>query len=211
MVKHVWFDLSDTLAVLRPDGAALHQQLLHETYAAAVDRTLDDDLIEEFQAQRAKHHSNSGLFHALGHPTTFWADRVATLDARQLYQPRPHVNVALQRIKTVVPISLFTNIRPDRILAAIGIERWWFTHILDATTIAHPKPALDGFREMVRLSQLPPTEIMYVGDSVEKDIRPAKSVGLVTCIVGSRSPEADYSFTSVADIDTLFSFIPNDH
>lgn len=56
-----------------------------------------------------------------------------------------------------------------------------------------------------RLIQQPAGEILYVGDHVGKDIRPAKAVGLQTGLMWSQSNEADYSFDRFEDVLALFT------
>ena len=66
------------------------------------------------------------------------------------------------------------------------------------------KPALDGFHAMVERSRLSAGQLLYVGDRIDADIKPAKQVGIQTCLVWSESPEADYSFKHFEDLLTIF-------
>jgi FMN phosphatase YigB (HAD superfamily) len=70
--------------------------------------------------------------------------------------------------------------------------------------IKEPKPALEGFYKMIGLTREPAENILYIGDSLEKDIRPAKQVGLKTGLIWSQSNEADYSFKKFDDVLSLF-------
>jgi HAD superfamily hydrolase (TIGR01549 family) len=106
----------------------------------------------------------------------------------------------LQWLRTQLPISIFSNIELANVLPLFGIDPAWFTHILSAGMVAAPKPALAGFQKMVELSQIEPPEILYIGDDVAKDVRPAKTVGIQTGLLWSQSPEADYSFTDFQSI-----------
>ena len=62
------------------------------------------------------------------------------------------------------------------------------------------KPALDGFYKMVETSNLPPEQNLYVGDRVEVDIKPAKRIGMKTCLIYSQSDEADYSVNTFQEL-----------
>lgn len=55
-----------------------------------------------------------------------------------------------------------------------------------------PKPDLAGFRKMVELSGADAGDVLYVGDKVNKDVLPAKQVGMQTCLLWAESPEADF-------------------
>ena len=85
-------------------------------------------------------------------------------------------------------------------LPSLGIDVSFFTHIISSGMFKKPKPALDGFYKLVELSKLPAKEILYIGDSVGKDILPAKQVGIKTGLMWKQSDEADYSFGSFKDI-----------
>lgn len=53
---------------------------------------------------------------------------------------------------------------------------------------------------MIKKSALPPDEILYVGDRVDVDIKPAKQLGIKTGLVYGKSELADYSFEHFEDI-----------
>ena len=85
-------------------------------------------------------------------------------------------------------------------MPALGIKLSWFVHILSASMLKEPKPALEGFYKMIELTGLPADEILYIGDHVEKDVRPAKRVGMRAGIVWKTSDEADFSFKTFDEI-----------
>jgi HAD superfamily hydrolase (TIGR01549 family) len=112
----------------------------------------------------------------------------------------------LERLKDIVPISLFSNIKSDEIIRTLNlikVDRDWFTYIINSDNIANRKPHPEGFYKIIEVSKLPASKILYVGDRVNVDILPAKSVGLKTCLVWGKSAEADYSFENFADILTI--------
>ena len=106
----------------------------------------------------------------------------------------------LEQMSKIIPISIFSNIKLNKVLPALGIDHKWFAYILSASMIKNPKPALDGFYKVIELSGLPPEEILYVGDDIGKDVIPAKTVGIKTGVVFEELPEADYSFKDFKDI-----------
>ena len=75
-----------------------------------------------------------------------------------------------------------------------------YTHLIRSGMFKKPKPALDGFYKLVELSELPANKILCIGDSVGKDIVPAKQVGITTGLMWEQPYEADYSFGSFKDI-----------
>ncbi len=147
-----------------------------------------------------------------------WFDLEGTLAIRtdQFHSQREYdqalesIPQTLQKLRERVPISLFTNLlrsELDSTLARIGLEKSWFTFALMGDDVKERKPALDGFYEMIRKSQLPAEEILYVGDRVNVDLLPAKSLGIQSCLVWGKSDEADYSMES---FEELLNLLEND-
>ena len=198
-IHHVWFDFSETIA--RPKKER-HNRLRYETYAEVVGRPVSAELAAEYErAYQQNERSSAAVFRALGKPAHFWSERVNALDPRELFElidaDAPNV---IRAISKRVPVSLFSNVTLDAILPELGISIAWFTHILNAQMLSEPKPALEGYHRMAELSGIAPREILYIGDDVGKDVRPAKSVGIRTGLLWKRSREADYCFKNFRSI-----------
>ena len=198
MIKHIWFDFSDTLVKL---DQQMHDQLRYSSYAEVVKKPLDENLIEEYQEMLKKHVSNSGVFRALGLSASYWPERVNSVEPSLLYSlADKNIPAVLSKLQSIVPISLFTNINPEKILSAVGLNIKLFCHVIQAGMVKEPKPALEGFYKILELTKEVPENILYVGDSIGKDVKPAKAVGMKTCLIWSESPEADYSITKFEDL-----------
>ncbi|MEK7561690.1 MAG: HAD family hydrolase [Patescibacteria group bacterium] len=198
-IKHIWFDFSETIARINTEE---HDRLKYATYAEVTGEAVDEKLKNEFDEQYKLHnHSISDIFYSLGKPAGWWSQRIATIPPEKLFVLAENdIPEVLQKIRQVVLISIFSNINLGKVLPAVGIDLKWFTHILSSEMIKRPKPALDGFNKIVELSQLKPSEILYVGDNVFKDVMPAKKVGLQSGLLWNESDEADYNFRSFRDI-----------
>lgn len=197
-IQHVWFDFSDTLA-RTSDG---HRALLYKSFADAVGEPVSAALIEKFKQFHSTYNSNSAVFTVgLGLRPGYWADCVQSADPATLYTlADPQIPQVLEQLRAFVPVSLFSNMRMERLLPAIGLKKEWFTHCLSGSEFKKPKPALDGFYKMIELSNLPSEKILFIGDSVEKEILPAKKVGMMTGIVWSTAAAADFSFKDFEEI-----------
>lgn len=203
MIKEVWFDTSGTL--YREDAefeaaqsAYVYKELSVVTGDADLDKmkVLHETLYEQ-------HGSNSSVFQALGMPADYWQKKFEEFDTNALLKPDKGIIETLKALKDVVPISVFTNLRGAKLedmLNHLEIPLDFFTHVLSAVDVGSPKPDPAGFRRMVELSGAAAGETLYVGDKVGKDIRPAKQVGMMTCLIWSQSPEADYSVASFPEI-----------
>ena len=202
MIKHVWFDFSETIAALKKEA---HDQLRYNTYAAIVNKSVTPDLIREYEELYEKYnHSNSAIFHSLGLSARHWSDQVNSIPPEELYSlAAENIPAILKKLKSIIPISLFSNIKLGSVLPALGIQPAWFTNIVSGEMIKNPKPALDGFYKIIELSHLPPEEILYVGDHVGKDVLPAKKVGIKAGLMWGESLKADYSFEGFGDVLAL--------
>jgi HAD superfamily hydrolase (TIGR01662 family) len=74
----------------------------------------------------------------------------------------------------------------------------YFEKIIASGKLGIEKPDPRIFRNMVRAFDLPESKILFVGDDPERDIRPAKALGMKACLVeqpGSRANAwRDYAF-----------------
>jgi len=82
--------------------------------------------------------------------------------------------------KSKKKLFIVSNERPD----TIGMQLQWtglakfFDKIIVSKRLGIEKPDLRIFRYMVRAFDLPKERVLYVGDDPQRDIRPAKELGL---------------------------------
>lgn len=206
-IRHVWFDVAGTLYKETPEFQVAHDQLRYTTYAKLVGQQDMDKAREEYEALYAKYHSNSAVFRSLGQPSDFWQNAFDELDVEELLRPDSEITETLKAISGQLPVSLFTNFKRKKILSLLQhlqISADYFTHILDGDAVKVRKPDLEGFHKIIELSGAPADQILYVGDRVDVDIKPAKQLGIRTCLVYGQSDEADYGFNEFGDLLTLF-------
>lgn len=137
-------------------------------------------------------------------PADYWQFKFEEFNPTSLLKPDREVTETLRRLGGMVPISAFTNLRLvklDDLLQHLAIPTDFFTHKLGAADMGKPDPA--GFQKIIELSGVDASEILYAGDKVNKDVRPAKQLGMVTCLVYGQSDEADYSAQSFQDIEGI--------
>ena len=193
-IKHVWFDFSQTIAI---ENKQIHDKIKYETYASVVGRLVDDALKAEYETLYREKLSNSGVFTSLGLDSSFWSNHYSAIDPKALLRlVEPTIPEVLSKLRERVPISMWSNIHAEKILPALGIDSTWFTFFLSPDEVKNPKPALDGFKLLMEKSNLPAGNILFVGDSVEKEMIPAKSLGIQTCLMWKTAPEPDFCFES---------------
>lgn len=205
-LKHIWFDMDGTLTIHTNKFTEAHNILRYETYASLVGREVNDDVINDFEKLYKKYGSNSAVFTHLGKESDFWMQHFDKLDQDLYYEPVADVYDTLDKLRKKVPISLFTNAKlknAQKTMSVIKVDMGWFTSIISGDDVPNRKPALDGFSLIIQRSKLPASQILYVGDRVDVDIKPARKLGMKTCLVYSKSSQADYSINSIRDLLTL--------
>ncbi|MEI6731968.1 MAG: HAD family hydrolase [archaeon] len=65
------------------------------------------------------------------------------------------------------------------------------------------KPDVRVFKQICDRFEVKPSEVISIGDQLETDILPAKSLGMTTILVGSESELADYCIKSIYDLPNL--------
>ena len=94
---------------------------------------------------------------------------------------------ALERIK--LPMVLVTNFYGNMhtVLAEFGIDHL-FKDVIESAVVGVRKPNPEIFRLGVAALGLDPSEIVMIGDSLEKDILPAQSIGCHTIQITPSNP-----------------------
>lgn len=81
--------------------------------------------------------------------------------------------------------------------------------VLDSRCVGLSKPDRSFFERAAAELKLPATEILMVGDSLERDIRPAKQLGMQTAWVNrdpaAADPAADFRIGSIAELPALLT------
>jgi putative hydrolase of the HAD superfamily len=79
--------------------------------------------------------------------------------------------------------------------------------LIFSSDIGSIKPSPRPFLAALHLLSARPQEALFVGDSVERDIRPAKALGMGTAWVASSGTEvaADIRIASIADLESIYA------
>lgn len=203
MIKHVWFDVDGTLTVDSPEFKKALSNLFYTTYSEVTGKPITKELKQEYDNLYKQYGSNSAIFQSLGCPSNFMMDRFNALDKEKHYRAYKPIYLAVEKIKNKLPVSIFTSLNTSsaiKTLKILKIDPDWMTHFIGGDKVDHLKPALDGFHKLIELSNLPPEEIIYIGDREATDIIPAKELGIKTCLAWKQSDVADYYFTNFEEL-----------
>lgn len=95
----------------------------------------------------------------------------------------------LERLSAQYPMVLVTNFYGNMhtVLAEFGLDHL-FKAVVESAVAGVRKPDLQIFRLGVKALGLEPSETVMIGDSLEKDILPAQSIGCQTIQITPSSP-----------------------
>jgi HAD superfamily hydrolase (TIGR01549 family) len=121
------------------------------------------------------------------------------VDWEKLLKKDQHLVKILNDLNQYRHILLTDNTKKsgERKLKALAIPRGIFEKKFYGIDLQLVKPNPNLFSKVILYTQLEPEKHLMIGDSLEKDILPARSVGMKTCIVGSTTETADYSIKKI--------------
>jgi HAD superfamily hydrolase (TIGR01509 family) len=200
-ITGVIFDLDGTLYRLRKTKVRL-TLLLWRTipvlrHLGGARRAIRDSLYEN------KESLDDAFFEALGQMSHISAERAATwyhdefmrafvgLLERNAYA-RPGLLQLLERLRRAgVKLAVVSDIgRVEDRLRAIGVPPEIFDALLAAEDVGALKPSPRSLLTVAERWGLDPSEILVVGDRLDRDAEAAKAAGMSTLIVDGRAPSA---------------------
>ena len=207
---HIWFDLEGTV-LKNPLYDAAVEDFAYQLYLQETGKQRTADTKKEFDLLLKQHIRKSLIFVALGKSKKFYAEAFATqfpfqnyvsadIDVQAVVSFLKQKNIALGVYTSLPRVPLV------KILVLLGLNPSDFT-LLSGDDVKNAKPDPEGFKKIVQLCGVPAEHILFVGDSEQKDIIPAKNVGIKTIFVRGSSSLADYC---ALDFKELLSFFQKD-
>ncbi len=204
---HIWFDLEGTL-LKNPRYDAAVEDFAYQLYLQETGKPRILETKKEFDALLKQHVRKSLIFVSLGKSKKYYAEAFATQFPFQNYVSQDtEVQAVISFLKQKnIGLGVYTSLPRDplvKILALLGLDFADFT-LLSGDDVTKAKPDPEGFEKIVQLCSVPAEKIIFVGDSEQKEIIPAKGVGLKTIFVRGTSSLADYSAPDFKALLILF-------
>jgi putative hydrolase of the HAD superfamily len=109
----------------------------------------------------------------------------------------PHVKETLDAFrKAGIKMGLLSDFPPETKLENLGIAEYW-SSVVCSEMCGHLKPDPASFLELAGRMELPPEQLLYVGNSVSYDVGGAGRAGMKTALI--RSPWRSIPETPVPD------------
>jgi HAD superfamily hydrolase (TIGR01509 family) len=122
----------------------------------------------------------------------------------------PGIETALQQLRKDFICCLASNaVDSDAGLMGLALFRvnlrQYFQYLFTSRELEYKKPDSEFYREILRRMNLHPEQCIAVGNDYEKDVVPAKSVGMYTILFSTHpgstlAPCADYTITSMDEL-----------
>jgi len=193
-IKHVCFDCDGTLYEYTSGLVNSTQEVISE-YLSKKLEIPKTDVIYEYLNRVKKYKTKTRAITSYGFSEEQARDIINMVDIASFVKPDKKLVSVLSDLKTdKMSISIFTNNKKqtlDKILEKLGVSGLGFDFAITAED-APPKPAIEGYLNVIEKSKVSVFEILFVGDRFEADIEPAREVGMHTLQVGSQKNLIDF-------------------
>ncbi|MFH1828726.1 MAG: HAD-IIIA family hydrolase [Nanoarchaeota archaeon] len=133
----------------------------------------------------------------------------AYLKVKQTYlKPYPKVKSTLKELKKKgIRLAIVTDaprLKAFQRLDAMGIVNY-FDIVVGLEDTGKTKPSTLPFKKVLKELKLKPSQVLHVGDSISRDIKGAKAVGMKTCFarygsLSKRKSGADFEISSIQEL-----------
>ncbi len=214
-IKAIFFDVGDTLYTnedLEKEYPRQLYKLLSATKGIEKDeaKQLLKDTTEKLK-QTEKHVTKVRAMAELGYTRAQVHEVFCKIDPYQFLSKDPGLDAVISQLAQKYKLGIISNFKRShlvQILDALGIKESWFPLMVTEDIVQEIKPALEPFQKAVELAGAAADEVLYLGDSPGKDMRPAKEVGMKTILVKTNPASedmenADASVTSVKELPSI--------
>lgn len=214
-IKAIFFDVSDTLYKCpefedAQSDVPISLLSLRRGISSGEARQIFDRTKKELE-RKMVHATKGAVLKELGISKQELHDGLMKVEPTMFLKHDEELGRILGRLGERFEIGVITNIREaylDSILGALAIDRGGFKHVVSADNTKNSKPHEEPFLKAIDMCGFRADECVYVGDSLTKDMIPAKKVGMRTIWVCSDAKEdenVDVRIDSINDIEKAVS------
>ncbi len=193
-IKHVCFDCDGTLYFFTPELTKNTNELVTKQLSEQL-KVPQTDIMEDYFKRVKKYKTKTAAITSYGLSGDQAREILNKLDISSFVNPDPELVEMIQILKKRnLGLSIFTNNKKstlESIIGKIGISKSDFDFLVTAEQVPS-KPSIEGYLYVIKKSELPPSELLFVGDRLEADIEPAREVGMHTVQVRCEQKSVDY-------------------
>lgn len=205
MIKAILFDIDNTLFPSSEFAELARKNAINAMVAAGLNADPDKayskllQIIKKYGPNYPKHFNI--LLRELGvkpNPKIIAAGVVAYHQTKSSIFPFPDVPKTILQLRehyTLCVASEGKAIKQWDKLIRLGLHNF-FHHVF-----VTPKKTKNFYSSIIKKLKIQPNEAVMVGDSVEKDIKPAKEAGITTILLShQKDKHADYTITAIKEL-----------
>ncbi|MDD9953204.1 MAG: HAD family hydrolase [Candidatus Woesearchaeota archaeon] len=199
MVQVIFFDTSDTLYHNDEFGNAFkvnkYKRLAEKLGISLAEATAKYKAKKEELKKTMSHPSGVFIMAEFGVDRMTNLEWVAEIDPRNFLQKDERLQQMIASLAASYKLGVITNILEKNFLAildALGVPKEQFSYLVTADKVTKSKPYPEPFEKAVALAGVAPEECVYVGDSLKKDLIPAKNIGMKTVWVSAEAHEHEH-------------------
>ena len=214
MIKTIFFDTSDTLYSNKTFEKSQAEQPIH--LLAELKRISFQDARQLFNAKKTElanklsHVTKVSVMIEFGVSRQEMQEHMAKLDAHNFLSADVDLTKILKSLSKKYKLGIISNILKKsvtNVLAALCVPLNLFSYFVTVDNTTKSKPDAEPFLKAIELANCSPEEIIYVGDSLTKDIIPAKNVGLKTIWITKEPTDDPHADFIIADLYKLPSVL----
>lgn len=201
----ILLDMDGTLYSSRRYGRALEKKIIDVLSRRL--RVPRREAARRLSASRSVHRTLTRSVEALGLDRRKFYERLAeSIDPSRYIEMNCDLARLITRLRGEgIPVGLHSNSgRPLalKVLAALGLSSRHFDVVVTSNE-AEPKPSPEAYLYAARMLGSSPTDVIYVGDRIVEELKPAKQLGMRTVLVSRRRVKSSWVDLVIPDVRTL--------
>lgn len=211
MIKAIFFDTSDTL-YHNPEFEEAQKKQPIKQLSEKKDIALEEakelfNKTKEKLKETTGHVTKVATMMELGISRVDMQNYLAKLNPTEFLEKDEKLISIIDNLSNKFKLGIITNINNKllfKTLDAIGLLKENFDYIVSVDNTETSKPNDEPFQKAIELADVTPSECVYIGDSLTKDIIPAKKNGMNTILISKEEvsdTNVDVIINSIYDIE----------
>jgi HAD superfamily hydrolase (TIGR01549 family) len=197
-VKTIFFDVGDTLYTSK-EMEDSYPNKLYELISSDKNVSLDEakKILKNSQDSlegKIPHVTKVAAMSNLGYSRAQVHEAFCKVTPKEYLKEDSKLDAILENLSKKYSLGIISNFKCSHlteILDSLKININSFSHFVTEENVTNIKPDKEPFLKAIELSTNNANECVYVADSISKDLKPAKSVGMNTIWINKKPLHAD--------------------
>lgn len=198
MKQVIYFDIGDTL-YFSEEMEKQYPQKLYELISQREGLTLAEakeslKTASDSLEGKIPHVTKVAAMASLGYTRSEVHEAFCSVKPNEFLKPDLGLNDFMKELSRAYPLGIISNFKKNHaldIFTALQLDPGVFTYFVTEDIVSNIKPDPEPFQKAVELSGVSSSQCWYVADSISKDLKPAKQVGMRTVWVNTKPLKED--------------------